>query len=156
MQLYLDADGVLADFDKRATEVLGMPPREWEEQNGSEKFWDTLYATPNFFLDMVPMPDAYVLYDAVAYLKPIILTGCPRGDWAQPQKFAWRDKYFPGVQMICVPSTNKVDFCKPGDIIIDDWPKHMQKWIDAGGIWILHKNAEDSIRQLNDLGIPTL
>lgn len=32
MQLYLDCDGVLADFDRAATELLGMPPRVYEKR----------------------------------------------------------------------------------------------------------------------------
>jgi len=28
------------------------------------------------------------LFEAVAPMRPVILTGCPRGGWAQPQKLA--------------------------------------------------------------------
>jgi hypothetical protein len=34
MQLYLDCDGVLADFDRGATQLLGMPPRVFEKRRG--------------------------------------------------------------------------------------------------------------------------
>lgn len=149
MQLYLDCDGVLADFDKKAQEILGMPSREFEALHGSEKFWTTLYDTPDFFELFEPMVDAYQLYEGVKHLNPIILTGCPRGGWATRQKLNWRDQYFPGVPMISILSREKAHYCRPGDIIIDDWPQHRALWEAAGGHWILHKTAEQSLAELN-------
>ena len=47
-QLYLDCDGVLADFDKGATAVLGLPPRAFEKRHGLGKFWQKLATAPDF------------------------------------------------------------------------------------------------------------
>jgi hypothetical protein len=38
-QLYLDCDGVLADFDKGATAILGMKPKAFEKRHGLGRFW---------------------------------------------------------------------------------------------------------------------
>jgi len=153
MQLFLDCDGVLADFDKKAHEVMGIGPREFEEQKGSKHFWKTIYSVPDFFLNLDPMVDAHELVDAVKHLTPIILTGKPHGEWATEQKLGWRDKHFPDLEMIVCPSRDKIKFAQPGDIIVDDWEKHRQTWIDGGGIWVMHTSAADSIRQLKELGV---
>ena len=41
----------------------------------------------------------------------------------------------------------------PGDILIDDWEKHKDAWVNAGGIWITHTSAKDTIEQLHNLVI---
>jgi hypothetical protein len=46
MQLYLDCDGVLADFDSAATGLLGAPPRVFQKRHGLGEFWNVSSATP--------------------------------------------------------------------------------------------------------------
>ena len=148
MQLFLDCDGVLADFDKRAFEVLGMSSKEFEAKNGSKEFWKTIHNTPNFFQDLDLMPDARLLMDKVQHLNPVILTGVPRGGWAEYQKLVWGEKHFPGVEMVVCSSVDKRDFACPGDIIIDDTNKYRHLWIEIGGVWITHTCAETSLKAL--------
>ena len=40
---------------------------------------------------------------------------------------------------------------KRGDVLVDDRDNHRKLWEDAGGIFIHHKNARDSIRQLAEI-----
>lgn len=152
-QLFLDCDGVLANFDERAVEIVGMKPRDFENQNGAKTFWNMIYDTPDFFYSLNPMPDAHDLVNAVRHLNPIILTGRPRGEWAIDQKLRWRDKHFPDLKMIVCRSAEKIKHAQPGDIIIDDWPKYRQIWLDGGGVWIDHYTAEISINELKKMGV---
>jgi hypothetical protein len=148
-QLFLDCDGVLADFDKKAEEIFGMHPRKFEELHGSKAFWKGLYQVEDIFFTFEPKHDAFDLFEGVKHLDPIILTGKPRGGWAEGQKLRWRDKHFPNVPMICCESKNKfLHMTGPGDVIIDDWHKYKTVWEEAGGLFILHTSAEDSLAEL--------
>jgi len=35
--------------------------------------------------------------------------------------------------------------------LIDDLPRNIDPWIEAGGIGILHKNTEDTIKKLKKI-----
>jgi hypothetical protein len=147
-QIFLDCDGVLADFDKLAWDVLGMCPRRYEDKHGSRAFWDRLEQWGNFYGTLPLMPGAEMLHDSVKHLNPIILTGCPRGGWAEPQKQAWAERHFPDTPLVMCRSADKSLYMNPGDVIIDDWPQHRQAWIDKGGVWITHISAVQSLNEL--------
>ncbi len=151
MRLFLDCDGVLADFDRLATKIFGMYPRKFEVMHGTSKFWSILKKYDNFYYHLPLMPDAKLLFNSVKYLNPTILTGCPRGNWAEEQKIKWAEKYFPGTPIITCKSKDKVNYMSAGDIIIDDWPKYMCKWKDAGGHFILCTSASQALNDLSFL-----
>jgi len=94
------------------------------------------------------MRDALTLYEGVKHLRPIILTGMPKGGWADIQKRRWAAAHFPNVKVITCLSAKKAQYCQPGDILIDDTPKHRSKWIAAGGVWIDHADAATSLEAL--------
>ena len=147
-QLYLDCDGVLADFDKGATAVLGLHPRAFEKRHGIRRFWQKLASAPDFYFSLPLKDDAMELFEAVKHLHPIILTGLPQGNWAADQKVRWAALHFPGTKIITTLARDKRDHAKEGDVLVDDQDKHRHLWEEAGGIFIHHKNARDSLRQL--------
>ena len=155
MQLFLDCDGVLADFDARFEEIAGEPSRGYEDKHGSKAFWKVVMSDESFFVNLPVMKDARELVEAVKHLNPIILTGCPQGNWSQPQKQLWRRIHFPDLPMITCESRNKYHYMVPAmhNIIVDDWPKYKPIWEENGGTFILHSSSKDSIRQLQDLGV---
>ncbi|MEM6890437.1 MAG: hypothetical protein AAF636_20245, partial [Pseudomonadota bacterium] len=114
-------------------------------------FWRDLKSEqPTFYRDLPLMPDAKDLFDAIEHLRPIILSGCPSGGWAELQKLAWAAEHFPGIPTVVCMANDKRKYCKPGDVLIDDRPKHRADWEGAGGIWITHTSAANSFRQLED------
>jgi hypothetical protein len=147
-QLYLDCDGVLADFDKGAMAILGMKPKAFEHRHGLGRFWQKLASAPDFYFSLPLMPDAMRLFDAVKHLDPIILTGLPRGNWAADQKMRWASQHFPGVRMITCMARDKRNHAKDGDVLVDDNDKFRHLWEQAGGIFVHHKTAEDSLVEL--------
>jgi len=151
-QIYLDCDGVLADFDKGAQAVLGAPPPVFEKRHGTGEFWRRLARADGFFEHLDPLPDAQELYDAVKAKGPIILTGLPRGAWAEPQKRRWAHRHFPGVPVIATSAALKREHCHPGDVLVDDRDQHRGLWEQAGGLFILHRSAKASIEALAAAG----
>ena len=147
-KLFLDCDGVLADFDAGAKALLGMTPAQFEERHGRREFWRRIAKAPNFYGTLLEMPDAQRLFDGVRHLKPTILTGLPLGDWAAPQKVKWAAEHFPGVQIITCMARDKHRHMGSGDVLVDDRENHRAAYEREGVVFVHHKNAEDSLRQL--------
>jgi deoxypyrimidine-specific 5' nucleotidase type C protein (NT5C) len=151
-QIYLDCDGVLADFDTSAKAILGAPSHVFEKRHGAGQFWKRLANADRFFENLAPLPDAFELYEAVKAKAPIILTGMPHGKWAEPQKRAWAARHFPGVPVITTTAALKREHCHPGDVLVDDRDQHRRLWEAAGGLFIHHKSAKASIAALKAAG----
>ncbi|MBS0333731.1 MAG: hypothetical protein JSS35_13265 [Proteobacteria bacterium] len=148
----MDCDGVLADFDKGAQAILRAPPETYERVHGSEAFWKKLARADSFFERLDLMPDAMELYEAVRSRDPIILTGMPHGQWAEPQKLAWAARHFPGVPIITTMAALKREHCEPGDVLVDDRAWHAKRWEEAGGLFVHHTSARASIAALRAAG----
>lgn len=147
-RLFLDADGVLADFDRGAFDLLEMKPKAFIAKYGRGQFWKRLARAKNFYGSLPKMPDADLLFNAVKHLKPTILTGLPMGGWAAPQKIEWAAEHFPGVPIITCMARDKHKHMHAGDVLVDDREKHRAAYEEAGVVFIHHRNAEDSLRQL--------
>ena len=147
-RLFLDADGVLADFDAGATALLGMTPAQFEARHGRRDFWRRIAKAPNFYGTLPEMRDARRLFAAVEHLEPTILTGLPLGNWAAPQKVHWAATHFPGVPIVTCMARDKHKHMQPGDVLVDDRENHRAAYEAESVLFIHHKNAEDSLRQL--------
>jgi len=152
-QLFLDCDGVLADFETAAAQVFGMPARQAEQKLGPKQFWHRLRRHEDFYGSLPLLPDARKLFHAVQHLNPIILTGCPLGGWAEEQKHRWAAVHFPGTRMITCMAREKRLHMKPGDVLVDDLLKYQALWEDAGGVFIHHTSAGNTIAELKRIGL---
>jgi 5'(3')-deoxyribonucleotidase len=150
-RLYLDCDGVLADFDTGAAALLGMKPKAYEKSHGLSRFWSKLAQAPDFYFSLPLMPDAMRLFEAVKHLDPVILTGLPRGNWAADQKMRWAAEHFPGVRMITCMARDKRDHAKDGDVLVDDNDKFRHLWEGAGGVFVHHRNVDETLAELATL-----
>lgn len=145
-QLFLDMDGVLADFDEGYERAFGV--RSDKEADNVD--WDLVRHRENFYRDLPPMEDMLRLWDFAKAFNPIVLTGVP---WSIPEaadnKRAWVIKNLvPTPDVRCVASRDKAKSCNPGDVLVDDWEKYRHVWLEAGGVWITHTSAASSIAQL--------
>lgn len=150
-KLFLDCDGVLADFDAGARKILGTDVRTFEARHGKGEFWRRLARARDFYATLPKMPDADELFEAVRHLKPTILTGLPIGKWAAPQKVRWAAEHFPGVPIITCMARDKHRHMKGADVLVDDSERHMATWQAAGGIYILHRSARESLARLAEI-----
>jgi hypothetical protein len=151
LQLYVDMDGVLADFDRHYETVFGFRPCKLADNVD----WGAVRAIAGFYQAIPPMADLDALWARIAPYKPIVLTGIPSSvEEAADNKRAWvRKNLGDDVQVICCPSKDKSLHAKPGDILIDDWEKYRHLWLKVGGRWITHTSAADTDRALAELGL---
>lgn len=152
MQLFVDMDGVLADFDQGYFNCFGDRPCKISDNVN----WELVKQKNHFYKNLPPMKDFNILWKGVESLKPIILTGIPSHDAysgeAIKNKREWVDKHIgKEVKMIGCKSKDKSLHSKPGDILIDDWEKYKHVWIGNGGIWITHTSAKSSLEQLYNI-----
>jgi 5'(3')-deoxyribonucleotidase len=144
--IYLDMDGVVADFDEYAHRTLGLPPSEGVYP---EDIWNQLASNGRIYRDLVLCEGAMLLVNTMRhiaiehelYLK--FLSAVPKGNdvpWAFTDKVEWAQKHFPDIPVMFGPfSKDKHMHCKKGDILIDDRRSNIEEWDAAGGHGILHK-----------------
>ncbi len=61
---------------------------------------------------------------------------------------AWAAEHFPGVAIITCMARDKYRHMQPGDVLVDDRENHRAAYEAEGVVFVHHKNAEDSLRQL--------
>jgi len=148
-KLFLDLDGVLADFDRGVEIVTGKRP----DQQSTRDMWRALSREPDFFGTLALMRDAKELWDYCRPHRPVILTGLPLGNWAAAQKRRWvANMLGEDVAIITCMSKDKHRWSAPGHVLVDDREKTRESWEAKGGIFILHRAADRSIAALKELG----
>ena len=63
--IFLDCDGVMADFDLGFFNLFGMTTKEADEKYSDAVFWSMIREAGTFFRDLPLMPDARELYEGV-------------------------------------------------------------------------------------------
>eukprot|EP01012_Entosiphon_sulcatum_P031287 TRINITY_DN3924_c0_g1_i2.p1 TRINITY_DN3924_c0_g1~~TRINITY_DN3924_c0_g1_i2.p1 ORF type:complete len:1006 (-),score=130.86 TRINITY_DN3924_c0_g1_i2:8-3025(-) len=156
--LFCDLDGVLADFVAKVVELFG-PEGEQMIKGKPREFWAKVGKIDgggkSGFYDQLPwMPDGKKLWAEISSLEPapVILTGLPRADWAAPQKKKWCARELGPVTVVTCMAKDKPRYCEgPSSILIDDNADTGVAWTAAGGTFILHTSADETIRQLRKL-----
>ena len=151
--IYLDLDGVIADFDKRFKELAGMGPQEYEDSFGTEKFWDFIDNKHGvkFWTGIKWMPEGQKLYNFIKQFDHKLLSAPSRNDASKIGKKIWAKKNTPGTQLILAAAVNKQNYADKSNILIDDREKNIQQWKDAGGIGILFKSTDQVIDELKKI-----
>lgn len=160
-KIYFDSDGVMANFEKALAEAAGI--HYWDRTD--DKFWHIVDKVPNFFYDLEPLPEAYTMLMTVINAHGLdvveVLTGAPRPTGtlvtACDDKRRWFKDYVHPELVVntIIGGKNKYQFLEenPGALLIDDYDRNIKKWIEHGGVGILHTDPASTITKLKLLGI---
>jgi len=148
--IYLDMDGVLADYEKEADKRLGKP-LSVVGNAGWKKVKKEHYET-DFFPSLDPMPGAKELFSFIKQhfrFKILSATGEHISNIIKKEKATWLKKHFGGAETIFViHSKDKAKYANDGVVLVDDREKSVKPFHGAGGNVILHKNPKQTITKL--------
>lgn len=123
-----------------------------------KEFWKRLANVANqgikIWEEMPFMHDGLVLWHHIKPLDPTILSATGHMKVAPIEKHAWIKKHLGDIPTILVrDAVDKAKYATPNGVLIDDTPKAINAWVAAGGIGVLHINAQDTIHQLRELNL---
>ena len=150
----VDLDGVLVDFYGATSKLLGASYREVP----AALAWGKLERVPHLFRGLPRLADALELWAGLQGQGELrILTAMPKPTGVlhtfPGDKRAWvREHICRTVPVVVVPhGLAKARWAKPGDVLIDDLARNIDAWRAAGGVGILHRNARDTLAELQSL-----
>lgn len=135
--------------------VPKMKFRDFEKESDKKHLRNLSYsliktADVDFWLGLEWMPDGKKLWDFIKQYNPTILSS-PIGE--SKGKVEWCKKNLGLSEDKILLSNQKYEHAEPNAILIDDMSKNTKPFDDAGGISILHKNVQATIKQLKKYGL---
>lgn len=163
--IYLDMDGVLADFEAGLRDI-GIKPDpainrsrdtlSTEEIERKDAVYAAIMAKDGFFENLPMMADARELWWFCRGFHPIILTAAPRRadgfEKASREKLAWCRRHLgpiPDDRFVCTVSSRKAQYVNyrygGPQVLVDDRIDNCNAWRRAGGWAVHHVSARESI-----------
>jgi len=156
-KLYLDMDGVLCNFEKRFTELYGKDALGARDRKNFTTNW------PNFIMDgnfesLEWFPGGKELLDFIQNETDweVEILSSSGGEKfhseVAAQKVVWLcDKGIPYKANIVPGRKHKTAYATPETILIDDTEDIIVNFNAAGGLGILHKDANETLAKLRTL-----
>ena len=161
--IYLDMDGVVANFNKRFKDLSGLLPDQFIEKNGKNAFWDLIDEKHKvaFWRGIEIMPGAEKLVNFVSKYPYEMLTAPSTKKQSVIGKSLWiKDKVgtlYPSQPKVTYRAAKEKHNVKPEltkfDILIDDKKSTIDRWDAKGGTAIFYQNADQVINDLKKLGL---
>ncbi len=155
--IYLDMDGVVADFQIVADKLLGREV-SWGQSDITDEEWSFLATVPHLYYNLPETRGARMLFNhAKSFgLEVKFLTAIPRAKTiseAKDDKKRWIEERFPGTEVLFGPySRDKWKHAKELDILVDDRPSNITEWRKKGnGIAVYHN--DDFTKTMNLLTV---
>lgn len=154
ISLSWDLDGVHAKFDEQVWLLTGVTPKFLDDQG---ILWSTLSRYPSFFADLEPYPEMVELFNETKDIvgQARVITGRPRKESfpnSTQHKIDWAKKHLdPNIDVVVCLSRDKqkhISKTHTQDILIDDRIDNINRWVEAGGIGILHTSSEKTRQTL--------
>lgn len=170
--LYLDMDGVLADFDA-ALRNRGVvddqplfhhkPKDEWTDaQLALDAKVRACMESEDFWPSIPVMADARELWQFASTFNLYVLTATPRETEhrarIEKQKRAWIQKHFgpfPDCRIIVCERSAKKEYAMAGRVLVDDLMPNCKEWTVAGGVAVQHRSTRETIHLLTQHIAPT-
>ena len=163
-KIYLDMDGVLADFDRGVRELCGLEPLEQmvATKEDNDRLWAAVARVDHYYGRLELKPGADIMLRSLMEKygdRCEILTGIPKPkrhiEHADTDKVQWMRRYFdPEIKVNIVYREEKKNYCHgKGDILIDDYQKNIDEWISFGGTGILFTDVGSVMEELREMGI---
>lgn len=172
-KLFIDLDGVLCDFQKQFLNIEenedNLEFEEYREKYGVKKAWELVdkYGV-KWWSEMDWHKGGKELWEYVLQYDPIILSSPSRSRDCIAGKAIWcrRELNIKQKEPTVSPKNHRWDedskmifntqkelFAKryENSILIDDTKDKIKKWEKEGGIGILHKNVDQTLRELKKI-----
>lgn len=157
MKIYLDMDGVLADFNKEYERMFGPRPESIDERSTHfYQNWDE-FITSGGFSRLDKLASADELLKFVRSLNvPIEILSSSGGEKYHElvvnQKVRWlKSNGIEYVANIVPGGDKKAHFAHPWNILVDDTEHVIKNYRKAGGTAVHHKEIGDTLAQLSKL-----
>ncbi len=154
--LYLDMDGVIADFYTLLSEWFKVD--HWKEIKTREEILERLKGS-SFFSEIPVFSNTYLILDIVDYYTEgnwSILSTPLEGDFENSVKHKdiWLDRVLEQAGIETIRTRNrfyshkKWEFAEPNTVLIDDRPQNIDDFIKAGGLGIRFQANESYLSKL--------
>jgi hypothetical protein len=155
-KIYLDMDGVVADFEKRYTEIFGKTPHDARDQKEFNPNWKQFIETEQFkTLDWFPGGQELLEFIAKLPVQVEMLTssgGQKYHEKVAAQKVYWLVmKNIPYFANVVSGRKLKANYATPETILVDDTEDVIDAFNKAGGHGILHRDAGETIQKIKTL-----